>query len=91
MTSRQRKRFVRWQTAWMLGVLFALLALQSLSLERFFVVSLLGFLVLVQFVTPINVTPRWRRRLRWFVVLGLVVYGGLVVSYVLEILPSGLV
>lgn len=75
----------------MLGVLFALLALQSLSLERFFVVSLLGFLVLVQFVTPINVTPRWRRRLRWFVVLGLVVYGGLVVSYVLEILPSGLV
>lgn len=91
MSSRQRDRFVRWQTAWMLVGMFALLALDALSVARFVAVSLLGLLVLVQFTAPLNVTPRWRQRLGWLVTLALVGFGLLVVGYVVGILPSGLV
>jgi hypothetical protein len=73
----------------MLASLLALAALGSLSLELFFVLSLIGLLVIVELTAPFNVTPRWRRRLKWFIALGLVVFGIIVVRRILSILPPG--
>lgn len=91
MVSPRRQRFVHGQAAWMLASLVVLAALRSLSLDLYFIVSLVGFLVLVELTAPFNVTPAWRSRLRWLILAGLVVFGGIVVRRVLEILPPGLV
>ena len=91
MPTPRRLRFVHAQAAWLLASLFALTLLGALSLELFFVVSLVGFLVVVQLTAPFNVTPRWRRRLKWFIAVGLLVFGYIVVKRILEILPRGLV
>jgi len=73
----------------MLASLLVLAALGFLTLELFFVLSLIGLLVIVEFTAPFNVTPRWRRRLRWLIAFGLLVFGLIVVRRVLSILPSG--
>lgn len=70
----------------MLAGTVALAALDSLSLELFFVLSLLGFLIVTELTAPVRVTPTWRRRLRWFVALGLAAFGYVVVRRVLAIL-----
>lgn len=90
MATSRRLRFVHAQAAWLLAALLALTLLEALSLELFFVVSLVGFLVVIQLTAPFNVTPRWRRRLTWFIAVGLAVFGYIVVKRILEILPRGL-
>jgi len=91
MATPRRQRFIHGQTAWMLATVVALALLGSLSLDLFFVVSLIGFLVMVELTAPFNVTPRWRSRLKWIILLGLVGFGYIVIQRILEILPSGLI
>lgn len=91
MATRRRNRFIYAQTAWMLGTVIALALLGSLSYELFFVVSLIGFLVVVELTAPFNVTPRWRARLKWLIAAGLAVFGYIVVRRILEILPPEVV
>ena len=86
----RRLRFVHGVVAWMLCALLALVLLDSLSAELFFVLSLVGFLVVVELTAPFDLTPAWRRRLRWVVLAGLLVFGYVVVRRVLAILPPGL-
>ena len=89
MITRRRQRFIHGQVAWMLVSILVLAALQSLSLELFFVLSFIGLLVLIELTAPFNVTPTWRRRLKWFVLVGLIVFTIIVVRRILAILPSG--
>jgi len=77
--------------AWAVGTILALSILGALSLELFFVVSLIGFLVVVELTAPFAVTPAWRRRLRWVIGIGLLVFGYIVVRRILAILPPGVV
>ena len=65
--------------------------LGSLSLELVFVLSLIGFLVVVELTAPFNVTPRWRRRLLPIIGLGLLGFGVIVIRRILAILPPGLI
>jgi hypothetical protein len=44
-----------------------------------------------ELTAPFNVTPVWRRRLRWLILLGLVGFAVVVVRRILEILPPGVV
>lgn len=85
MTTRRRERVIYLQTAWML-VLVLFLALLGGSLEIFFVASLIGFLALVDLTAPVHVTPAWRRRIRWVIVVGLVYFGYIVLRESLEVL-----
>jgi hypothetical protein len=91
MATQRRQRFIYGQTAWMLATLICLALLGALSLELFFVVSLIGFLVVVELTAPFSVTPRWRARLRWVILLGLIGFGYIVIRRVLAILPAGVV
>jgi hypothetical protein len=86
MATSARQRFVHWQLAWMLATILVLSLLGALTLKQFFVFSLVGFLVLVEFLAPVNVTPRWRKRLRWFVLLGLLGFAYVVVQVFLDVL-----
>jgi threonine/homoserine efflux transporter RhtA len=89
MATRRRLQFIQAQVAWMLAVVVVLALLSSLELELFFVLSLIGFLVFIELTAPIAVTPTWRRRLPWFIAIGLVVFGIIVVRRIIEILPPG--
>lgn len=91
MAVTRRERFVHAQLGWMLAGTFALSVLDAFSYELFFVVSLIGFLVVTELTAPFSVTPRWRRRLRWIIALGLVGFGYVVARRILELLPSGVV
>jgi hypothetical protein len=89
MPTARRQRFIHAQLAWMLGAALVLVLLGSLSYELFFVVSLIGFLVVVELTAPFEVTPRWRSRLKWLIAIGLLVFGYIVVRRILAILPPG--
>ncbi|WP_159900183.1 hypothetical protein [Salinirussus salinus] len=91
MATRRRQQFVVGTLAWQLAAALCLVALGALSYELFFVVSLVGFLVVVELTAPFNVRPRWRSRLKWLIGLGLLVFGYIVVRRVLAILPEGVV
>lgn len=80
-------RFVRYVVAWMLATLIILALLGSVELELFFVISLIGVLVVTELMTPFNVRPEWHRRLRWVIVLGLGVFGYIVIRRIIAILP----
>ncbi|MDG5819403.1 hypothetical protein [Natronococcus sp. A-GB7] len=87
MPTQRRMRFVHGQLAWMLATIVALTLLGSLSYELFFVLSLIGLLIVTELTAPVNITPAWRRRLLWLIGLGLVGFAIIVVRRILEILP----
>jgi hypothetical protein len=91
MTTRRRTRFVHATLAWQLAAALVLVALGALTLELFFVVSLIGFLVVTELTAPLNVRPAWRKRLRWLIAAGLVVFAYVVIRRILAILPPGVV
>lgn len=80
-------RFVYGVMAWLLGTVLVLAVMGAFAYDLFFVVSLIGFLIVTELTAPVTVTPRWRRRLRWIIGLGLVVFGAIVVRRIIEILP----
>ncbi|WP_324666119.1 hypothetical protein [Haloarcula sediminis] len=91
MATRRRQQFIHGQALWMLATVLVLAALNALTLDLFFVVSLIGFLVVVELTAAVNVTPQWRSRLKWLILAGLVGFAYIVVRRILEILPSGLI
>lgn len=91
MATRRRMQFVRAQIAWMVAAVLALALLGAVSYELFFVLSLIGFLVVTELTAPLNLTPEWRARLKWLIGIGLVIFAVIVVRRILAILPSGVV
>ncbi|WP_135366261.1 hypothetical protein [Halosimplex halophilum] len=89
MSLTGRRRFVQGNLVWLLATALVLVLLDALTLELFFVVALIGFFITLELATPATVTPQWRRRLRWIVAVGLIVFGYIVVRRILAILPAG--
>jgi len=89
MSLDKRRRFVYGVVAWMLSTILILTALDSLELELFFVLSLIGLLVVVELTAPFNITPRWRRRLLPVIIAGLAGFSYIVIRRIIEILPEG--
>ena len=79
-------QFVYTQTAVMLTAVVSLAVLGVLTLELFFVVSFVGFLVVAEFTTPVTISPAWRRRLRWVAILGFLTLMVIVAGRVSEVL-----
>ena len=82
------QRFVQYFTAWLLATLVALVLVDALELELFFVVSLIGLLIITELTMPVNIRPQWQRRLRWLIVGGVAVFGYIILRRVLEILQN---
>lgn len=72
----------------MLTVVVVLAAIGSLSLELFFFLSLVGFFLVVELTSPVAVTPPWRRRIRWIIAAGFLVFAYLVARRLFEILSG---
>lgn len=71
---------------WMLVVLALLALFGSISYEYFFVLCLIGFLVIVELSGPFTVRPAWRSRVNVVITLGVLVFSLIVVEKVLAIL-----
>lgn len=89
MATRRRFQFIYGLALWLSVALFILTLLDSVTLELVFVISLIGFLITVELTAPFTITPQWRRRLKWIIALGLVVFAAIVVRRILAILPPG--
>lgn len=89
MATARRQRFVRATVGWMTGAVLLLVLFDALSLELFFVLSLVGFLVVTELTAPFSVAPTWRSRLRWLIALGLLLFAYVVVRQLLSVLPTG--
>ena len=87
MAVTKRRRFVHANLAWLLATALVLALLDALTYELFFVVSLIGFLIVVELTAPFRVTPVWRRRLKWVILVGLLGFAYVVVQRVVAILP----
>ena len=72
----------------MLACVLGLALLDALSLELFFVLSLIGFLIVTELTAPLNVSPTWRRRLRWVIAAGLLGFAVIVIRRILDILSG---
>ncbi|MHC1593188.1 MAG: hypothetical protein ACXQT1_03800 [Methermicoccaceae archaeon] len=70
--------------------MFVVLTLMALShafdITLFFILMLIGFLVLVELMSPYHVSPRWLRRLSWVVAAGVIVFMLIVAKRAMEIL-----
>ena len=91
MPTRRRAQFIQGVLAWMLLSLLGLALLGAYGHELFFVLSLIGFLVVTELTAPFSITPAWRRRVQVLIVLGLLVFGYIVIKRILEILPPGVI
>jgi hypothetical protein len=89
MPTRRRQQFIHAQAAWMAFTLVALVTLGGFSYDLYFVLSLIGLLVVIELTAPFNVTPRWRARLKWLVALGLLGFAYIVIRRILDILALG--
>lgn len=89
MQTTRRLQFIHTQLAWMLGTLLVLALVGSLTVELFFVVSLIGLLIVVELTAPFRITPQWRKRLWVIIGLGLLGFGVIVIQRILDILPPG--
>ncbi|MBB6646598.1 hypothetical protein [Halobellus ruber] len=87
MPVTRRRRFVHANLAWLLATALVLALLDALTYELFFVVSLIGFLIVVELTAPFRVTPAWRRRLKWVILVGLLGFAYVVVQRIIAILP----
>ena len=71
---------------WLTVIAVFMLLTQSVNLELFFVLSLIGFLVIVELIAPNYIQPGYMRYIRYLLAAGIVLFGVIVVLKVLEIL-----
>lgn len=72
-------------SGWVFIVLSLLILFNSLSYEYFFVLCLIGFLIIIELSGPYTVRPKWRRRVNIIIMIGTVIFGVLVAGKVLNI------
>lgn len=86
MKVRTRETIVIVLVAWSLVVAAFMLLNRALDLEVFFVLALLGLLVLIELTDTATVQPGPVRRVKYVVAAGVLVFGWIVANKVLEIL-----
>lgn len=86
----QRLQFVRTLTLWMVLGAAVLVVFDALSFERLFVLSFLGFLVTSEMTAPVNRASSWRRRLWPVTVVGLLGFGYVALTALVDAWPGGL-
>lgn len=83
---QKQLRFVYLLSVWMFIILFFLIIGKNLNIEIFFVLNLIGFLVLVELTTPFHFKPAWKNRLKWVVLAGVIGFSYIVIKKVQTII-----
>ncbi|WP_157203023.1 hypothetical protein [Methermicoccus shengliensis] len=72
----------------MFTVLILMSLTRSYDITLFFILMLIGLLVLVELTSPYHISPKWIRRLSWVVAAGVVVFMAIVVKKAMDILGT---
>lgn len=75
-------------TAWLTIVFTFMLLLQRFDLEIFFVLTLIGILVIAELIKQHYVQPGYMRYLGYLIIAGIALFGAMVVKKVMEILAK---
>jgi len=73
-------------SGWVLTVLVLLSVLNSLDYVYFFILCLIGFLIIVEVTGPFTTRPRWKSRVNVLIVIGLIAFAAIVLTKVMEII-----
>ena len=71
---------------WLTVMAIFMLVAQSVNLEIFFVLSLIGFIIIVELIRPKYIRPGYLQYIRYILVAGIVIFGGIVILKVMQIL-----
>ncbi len=88
MSSKKKQFAIIGLILWLLLVLSFMLLARTLNIEIFFVLWLLGLLVIVEFIGPLYVRPSYFRYLKYLIAVGIIGFGAIVAQKVMEILNS---
>jgi len=91
MSVARQYNFVSAVLAWSLASLFILVATGWLTYELFFVISRIGVLIVVEFTSPVSVRPRWRKRVRWIILIGIAGFLVVLARRTVAVLPPEVV
>lgn len=78
MPTRRQRQVVRQSCGWALLVVAGLAVADAVTVARWFVLVLVGVLVVVHRSTALHASPRWRRGLRPILVAGLALFVALI-------------
>jgi phosphoglycerol transferase MdoB-like AlkP superfamily enzyme len=83
-----RKQYIAVITlaVWLTFISLFMLLAQSFNFEIFFVLSFIGFLIIVELITPNYLHSGYMRYIRYILAAGIVIFGVIVAQKVLEIL-----
>ena len=73
-------------TGWLTVITVFMLVAQSVNLEIFFVLSFIGFLIIVELITPKYIRPGYLRYFQYIRAAGIVIFGVIVALKVLQVL-----
>lgn len=82
-----KKRVIGANIVWIVATFISLAFLGFLTLEMVFIISLIGFILITEFTAPFSDPPQWRVLLDAIIVLGLALFGYIVIRRILEALP----
>jgi uncharacterized membrane protein len=73
-------------TGWLMMIIAFMLLRQTFSLEIFFVLAMIGLLVIVALINTTTVQPRYLRRMKYMVAIAFLVFGYVIANKIVEIL-----
>jgi hypothetical protein len=71
---------------WLALIAVFMILAQSFNVEIFFVLSLIGFLIIIELIAPKYFQPGYMRYIRYILAAGIVIFGVIVVQKVIDIL-----
>jgi hypothetical protein len=72
-------------TGWLTVITVFMLVAQSVNLEIFFILSFIGFLIIMELITPKYIRPGYLRYFQFIRAGGIVVFGVLIALKIMEI------
>jgi len=72
--------------AWLILISVFMLLSNTINFEIFFFLSLIGFLIIVNLITPQYIQPGYLRYFRFLLAAGIVIFGVIVAQKLMEIL-----
>ncbi|KUG21334.1 hypothetical protein ASZ90_008918 [hydrocarbon metagenome] len=88
MTIRKKHIAAAALAIWLAIVTFFMILSHHLNLEIFFVLWLIGILIIVELADPAFSRPDYLHRLRYVIAVGVLLFGTIVAHKVLEILGT---
>jgi|WetSurMetagenome_2_1015567.scaffolds.fasta_scaffold75683_1 hypothetical protein len=76
---------------WLFIIAVSMLLSNRIDLELFFILCFIGVLVIMQFMEPSYVKPKYLRYIRYLIVAGIVIFGLIIALKILDILGFELV